>query len=142
MTLEEKRELVSQNKEPIIAALQAVLDTHYNYLAPVTVDNALCEDMFKDKKALAFAKGLKADADNYEDVLMKVKKNEELSAVDIARIGICVDFCRVRAEQQMESIKKARVLLIDLAEKLSSNVNESQAAQDMRKLIQKYDTKS
>ena len=142
MTLEEKRELVSQNKEPIIAALQAVLDTHYNYLAPVTVDNALCENMFNDKKSLAFAKGLKADADKYEDVLMKVKKNEELSAVDIARIGICVDFCRVRAEQQMESIKKARVLLIDLAEKLSSNVNESQAAEDMRKLIQKYDTKS
>ena len=73
---------------------------------------------------------------------MKVKKKEELSAVDIARIGIGVDICRVRAEQQMESIKKARVLLIDLAEKLSSNVNESQAAQDMRKLIQRYDTKS
>ena len=143
MTLEEKRAIISQNKDPTVAAITSVIDTHYNLLAPVTTDKQeLIEDSFKDKRSLNFARGLKTDVQKYEEVLMKVKKNEELSAKDIAYIGICYDFCAKRAEQQLASIAKAKELCIDIAEKLSSNVNESAAAENMRKLIQKYDSKT
>ena len=142
MTLEEKRELIAQNKDPTIAALTSVIDTHYNLLAPVSDNGVIDEKKFNDKNALTFAKGLQTDVAKYEDVLMKVKKDEELSAKDIAYIGICYDFCAKRAEQQIVSMQKAKVLCIDLAEKLSSNVNESAAAESMRKLIQRYDSKS
>lgn len=36
MTLEEKRAIISQNKDQTIAAMTSVIDTHYNLLAPVT----------------------------------------------------------------------------------------------------------
>ena len=73
---------------------------------------------------------------------MKVKKNEELSAKDIAYIGICYDFCAKRAETQILAMAKAKVLCTDLAEKLSSNINKSAAADSMRKLIQRYESKT
>lgn len=142
MTLEEKRELIVQNRDPTIAAITSVIDTHYNLLAPVSDNGVINENKFNDKKSLNFAKGLQIDVAKYEDVLMKVKKNEELSAKDIAYIGICYDFCAKRAEVQIITMEKAKVLCTDLAEKLSSNVNESAAAESMRKLIQRYDSKT
>lgn len=142
MTLGEKRELIAQNRDPTIAAITSVIDTHYNLLAPVSDNGVINENKFNDEKSLNFAKGLQTDVAKYEEVLMKVKKNEELSAKDIAYIGICYDFCAKRAEQQIASMQKAKVLCIDLAEKLSSNVNESAAAGSMRKLIQRYDSKT
>lgn len=38
MTLEEKRAIISQNKDPTVAAITSVIDTHYNLLAPATTD--------------------------------------------------------------------------------------------------------
>jgi hypothetical protein len=62
MTLEEKRAIISQNKDPTVAAITSVIDTHYNLLAPVTTDKQeLIEDSFKDKRSLNFARGLKTD---------------------------------------------------------------------------------
>lgn len=143
MTLEEKRAIISQNKDQTIAAITSVIDTHYNLLAPVTNDKQeLIENSFKDKRSLNFAKGLKTDVQKYEDVLMKIKKNEELSAKDIAYVGICYDFCVKRAEQQLISITKAKEFCINMVEKLNSNINESAAAENMRKLIQKYNSKT
>ena len=142
MTLGEKRELIAQNKDPTIAAITSVIDTHYNLLAPVSDNGVINENKFNDEKSFNFAKGLQIDVAKYEEVLMKVKKNEELSAKDIAYIGICYDFCAKRAEVQIIAMEKAKVLCTDLAEKLSSNVNESAAAESMRKLIQKYDSKT
>lgn len=142
MTLEEKRELIAQNRDPTIAAITSVIDTHYNLLAPVSDNGIINENKFNDEKSLNFAKGLQTDVAKHEEVLMKVKKNEELSAKDIAYIGICYDFCAKRAETQILAMAKAKVLCTDLAEKLSSNVNKSAAADSMRKLIQRYESKT
>lgn len=142
MTLEEKRGLIAQNRDPTIAALTSVIDTHYNLLAPVSDNGVINENKFNGEKSLNFAKGLQTDVAKYEEVLMKVKKNEELSAKDIAYIGICYDFCAKRAETQIIAMERAKALYTDLAEKLSSNVNESAAAESMSKLIQRYDSKS
>lgn len=142
MTLEEKRELIAQNRDPTIAAITSVIDTHYNLLAPVSDNGIINENKFNDEKSLNFAKGLQTDVAKYEEVLMKVKKNEELSAKDIAYIGTCYDFCAKRAETQILAMAKAKVLCNDLAEKLSSNVNKSDAADSMRKLIQRYESKT
>lgn len=124
MTLEQKQEIIVKNKDPVIAALQSVLDTYYNYLAPVTNDkNNVMTSLFKDQKAEKFATGLKADAEKYEEVLAKVKGNEPLTVKDIAYIGSAISFCASRAKEQIKSLMKANEMLSELEEILQSKLD-------------------
>lgn len=143
MTLVEKREIIAENKDPTIAAVNAVLDTYYNLLDPVRgKDGQVDKSKFDDKKAYEYAQDMYVEAMKFEHVLKKLKNKDELTEKDIAYIGICYSFCITRATQQIESITKAKELLSDISKKISSSIYESEAAQQMKNLIQRYDSKN
>lgn len=124
MTLEQKRNLISENKDCIIAALESVVDTYYNYLAPVTNDkNNIKTAMFKDKNAETFALEMKKDVVKYEQVLAKVKKGDTMDIIDIAFIGSALIFCEIRAAKQIESLQKAQKLIVNLKNDLQSKLD-------------------
>lgn len=124
MTLEQKRNLISENKDCIIAALESVVDTYYNYLAPVTNDkNNIKTAMFKDKNAETFALEMKKDVVKYEQVLAKVKKGDAIDIIDIAFIGSALIFCEIRATKQIESLQKAQKLIVNLKNDLQSKLD-------------------
>lgn len=124
MTLEQKQDIIVKNKDPVMAALQAVLDTYYNYLAPVTNNkNNVMTSLFKDQKAEKFAAGLKTDSEKYEKVLAKVKGDKPLTIKDIAYIGSAISFCLIRAKKQIESLMKANEMLSELEEILQSKLD-------------------
>lgn len=138
MTLVEKREIIAENKDPTIAAVNAVLDTYYNLLDPVRgKDGQVDKSKFDDKKAYEYAQDMYVEAMKFEHVLKKLKNKDELTEKDIAYIGICYSFCITRATQQIESITKAKELLSDISEKISSSIYESEVAQQMKNLIQR-----
>lgn len=126
MPLNEKREIVSKNKDPAIAAIQSVLDSYYNLLAPITDnENKLKPNFLIEEKAKLFAEGMLEDTEKWELILKKIKENEELSNVDIAHIGLAFSFCAMRAKDQIKSMEKAFELCNSLSEQLSSKIEES-----------------
>lgn len=117
LTLNEKREIVSKNKDPAIAALQAVLDTYLNLTGPVQDRKD-----FEDEKIKAFIDSIKNDIITYENLLKKIKRNETLNAVDIAYIGNAFNFCAIRAKRQIEEIEKAHTLCSSISKQLLSEI--------------------
>lgn len=113
MTLEEKIEIIKQNKDACIAALEAVLDTLYNVTDPVwQVDKDGNLDLgLKDKKALAQAISLREDINKYDPIRLKLKAdNFELDVKEVAYISIAFFFCGERARNQIKSMEKAKEL--------------------------------
>lgn len=122
MTLEEKRDVISKNKDPAIAALTAVIDTLYNVTDPVVnnKDNVKTA-MFKNRKAEDIAVTLKQDIEKYEPIRLKLQKNDfNLSAREIAYVNLAFFFCSERAKNQIESMTKAKELCDTICGLLSS----------------------
>lgn len=130
MTLEQKREIITKNKDPVIAAFDAVLDTHYNIINPVLdAKNEIDSSKFKSelkgtvKSTMAFAQSLLNDAKKYERIRLKIKKDEELTIEDIAYVGICLEFCELRAARQIEDMTKAKALITEMKNDLQSKLD-------------------
>lgn len=126
LTLEEKREIVSKNKDPAIAAIQSVLDSYYNILAPyITSSNSLKKDAFKDNEQYRkVAETINNDTIIFENILKRIKEDLPLNKIDIAYIGIAFQFCAIRAESQIKSLQKAHELCLSLSEQLYSELKE------------------
>lgn len=128
MTLEEKIEVIKQNKDACIAALEAVIDTLFNVTDPVwQVDKDGNLDLgLKDKKALATAISLREDIDKYDPIRLKLKKDDfNLSVKEVAYISIAFFFCGERARNQIESMTKAKELCDALYVTLNSKTDET-----------------
>ena len=126
LTLEEKREIVVKNKDPAIAAIQSVLDSYYNLLAPYTdKHNVLKKNSFETDEQRNFAKTLQSDIIIYENLLKKVRQDITLNEVDIAYIGIVFQFCVIRAKKQIEDMQKALDLCISISEQLYSEIKKT-----------------
>ena len=126
LTLEEKREIVVKNKDPAIAAIQSVLDSYYNLLAPYTDEhNVLKQNSFETEEQRNFAKALQSDIITYENLLKKVKQDVALNEVDIAYIGIVFQFCVIRAKKQIKEMQKALDLCISISEQLYSEIKKT-----------------
>jgi hypothetical protein len=84
MTLEEKIEVIKQNKDACIAALESVIDTLLNVTDPVwQVDKDGNLDLgLKDKKALA-----KSIADDWSDYVVTVGEQGAKPATPPANTG-------------------------------------------------------
>lgn len=126
LTLEEKREIVVKNKDPAIAAIQAVLDSYYNLLAPYTNErNVLKKNSFETEEQRNFAIALQSDIITYENLLKKVKQDISLNEVDIAYIGIVFQFCVIRAKKQIEELQKTLDLCTSISEQLYSEIKKN-----------------
>ena len=86
ITLEEKREIITNNKDPSIAAVNAVLDTYYEILSPITSKDGKVFNLssVKSDKAREFVVNLKKDIDKFEKVRHNLIEDKELTEVDIA----------------------------------------------------------
>lgn len=142
MTLEEKIEVIKQNKEACIAALEAVIDTLLNVTDPVwQVDKDGNLDLgIKDERALSMAISLREDVNKYDPIRLKLKANNfNLSVKEVAYISIAFFFCGERARNQLKSIEKAKELCDALYVTLNSkdeNIAASDAEEKFRKALE------
>lgn len=128
MTLEEKIEVIKQNKDACIAALESVIDTLLNVTDPVwQVDKDGNLDLgLKDKKALAMAIQLREDVNKYDPIRLKLKAdNFDLDKLEIVYISIAFFFCGERARQQIAAMEKAKELSDTLYVVLNSKDEKS-----------------
>lgn len=139
MTLEQKRDIIAKNKEPIIAALNSVLDTLYNITDSVVDDEGkIKENLFNNKKAKSTAVSLRADIEKYEPIREKLLNNDfNLSANEIAYIGISLFFCSERAKAQIASIIKAKELCDSLINELSAPLDNVVPPENGEELFKK-----
>lgn len=126
MTLQEKAQMLEQNKEAAIAALDSVLDTYLNLTNPVFDENGnLKEHLFKDEKAKNEALNLRADIPKYDNLRLKIKNGDfSLSPSEFAYVGISFLFCRDRAMHQIEAMQKAKELCDTLGVLFNTSENE------------------
>lgn len=111
LSLDAKRDVITKNKDPAIAALQTVLDTYYNLIAVGTnSDGDIDPTLFTDEKAYKTALEVQADIDKFESVLNHLKDDKELSKIEVAYVGVAFLFCSERAGNQIASMTKAKTL--------------------------------
>ena len=129
ITLEEKREIITNNKDPSIAAINAVLDTYYEILSPITSKDGKVFNLsaVKDDKARDFVVNLKKDIDKFEKVRHNVINDNELTEIDIAYIGVAYMFNSIKIRQQLEAYTKAKDLCDNLSHELLDKIEDNEA---------------
>lgn len=129
ITLEEKREIITNNKDPSIAAINAVLDTYYEILSPITSKDGKVFNLsaIKDDKARDFVVNLKKDIDKFEKVRHNIINEKELTEVDIAYIGVAYLFNSIKLRQQIEACIKAKDLCDSLSHELLDKIEDNEA---------------
>lgn len=108
MTLEEKRSYILENKEPYQTALESYLDYAYNLEEEFNsekFEKTLSSEQLLEKTNVM--SNIKILCGEYEKILSKLKKNTELSMVDIARIVICLQYCREKFLNNIENLQRA-----------------------------------
>lgn len=114
MTLEEKIEVVKQNKDSCIAALQATIDTFLN-LRDVTDPQKL-----QDEKAIKAYQDVDNDIHKYDNIRIKLEKNDyDLSLLEVSYISVALWYCQLSAEKKIAVMKKAQQHCFDLYTKLA-----------------------
>lgn len=117
MTLNEKREIVSKNKDPSIAALNAVLDDYYDLISPVLNEKGNVKTaLFKDSKAEQFAVGIQNDTLKYEELRKKIQNNEELSEKEISLLGVAFYFILTKTKRLISDLEKSIPLYEELVQ--------------------------
>lgn len=120
MTLEEKIELIKENKEPTIAALNSVIDTILNFTDPITNERGKVKtSLFNNQKAEETAVQLREDVHKYEPIRRKLIDSDfNLSSSEIGYIIAAYVFVIERAKNQIEAMAKAHALMSNLVQKL------------------------
>lgn len=132
MKLEDKIQLIKDNKDSAIGAIEAYLDSIYNltdkYFDQEVVDGeikkTLKEGLAKDEKAESYVLDLSKDSDIYENIRKKLTSDDfNLSLSEIARIGLAYTFISLSIEKQIQTLKEAQKKALILIEKINSNLN-------------------
>lgn len=105
-----KLDLIKENKEPAIAALNSYLDAIYNLTDKYFDDNGeLYPFLPEDKKVLDFIEETRKDALKYEKVRRKLIDNDfNLSLYEINLIGLSFFHSFKTMATQIENLTKAR----------------------------------
>jgi hypothetical protein len=116
MTIEEKIDVIKENKDAAAAALTSYLDSIYNMVDKYfDKDGSLKEGLVHDEKIEKMIWDYKADSVKYEKVRTKIKKNDfNLSLFEINLVGLAFLFVTIRLEKQIKTFEEAR--------KASSNI--------------------
>lgn len=104
-----KLDLIKENKEPAIAALNSYLDAIYNLTDKYFDDNGnLYFFLSKDKKVLDFIEETRKDALKYEKVRRKLIDNDfNLSLYEINLIGLSFFHSFKTMYAEIENLTKA-----------------------------------
>ena len=125
ISLNEKRDIITKNKDPSIAAFDAVLDSYYNILSPYMEKEKLNEEKIKDEAARKMARDIYQDIFKFEAIRKKIIEDKELSDVEVAYVGVAFSFCLERANKEIEMKIKARDLIKQLLSQILSPVDAS-----------------
>lgn len=116
MTLEQKREIIIKNKDPALAALEAVTDRIYNLTDPL-LDNkeSIATEKIGNYDAQEFVETLRKDASRYEKVRQKLLSGDfNLSLTEINYVALAFHYSTARMRGLIVSFNKA----IDLSEQM------------------------
>ena len=107
--MEEKIQLIKENKDAAVAALNAYLDKIYNLTDQYfTEDNQLKEGLTKDEKLEKFLMELKNDASKYESIRRKLlDENYDLSLKEINYVALAFTYVSATWQTMIKNLTKA-----------------------------------
>ena len=107
--MEEKIQLIKENKNAAVAALNSYLDKIYNLTDQYfTEDNQLKEGLTKDEKLEKFLMELKNDASKYESVRRKlIDENYDLSLKEINYVALAFTYVSTTWQTMIKNLTKA-----------------------------------
>jgi len=126
MILEEKINLIKENKDAVVAALNGVLDDIYNLYEPYfDEDGKLNPELVHDEKLESFIKELEQDSKRYENLRRRIIDGDfNLSLTEINSIGITFLHMSVRLKKEIQEFTKAAYKAEDLTKKLMDLENK------------------
>jgi hypothetical protein len=110
MTIEEKTNIIKENKDAAVAALNSYLDSIYNMIDKFfDKDGNLKEGLTHDEKIEKMVLDYKKDSIKYEKVRAKLIANDfNLSLFEINLVGLAFLFVTIRFEKQIKTLKEAQ----------------------------------
>lgn len=107
--MEEKIQLIKENKDAAVAALNSYLDKIYDLTDKYfTEDNQLKEGLTKDEKLEKFLMELKNDASKYESVRRKLlDENYDLSLKEINYVALAFTYASATWQTMIKNLTKA-----------------------------------
>lgn len=107
--MEEKIQIIKENKDAAIAALNSYLDKIYGLTDQYfTSDGILKEGLTKDEKLEKFLLELKEDASKYETVRRKIiDEDYNLSLIDINHIALAFIYVLATWQTMIKNLTKA-----------------------------------
>ena len=107
--MEEKIQLIKENKDAAVAALNSYLDKIYTLTDQYfTEDNQLKEGLTKDEKLEKFLIELKNDASKYESVRRKlIDENYDLSLKEINYVALAFTYVSATWQTMVKNLTKA-----------------------------------
>ena len=107
--MEEKIQLIKENKDAAIAALNSYLDKIYTLTDQYfTEDNQLKEGLTKDEKLEKFLMELRNDASKYESVRRKLlNENYDLSLKEINYVALAFTYVSATWQTMIKNLTKA-----------------------------------
>lgn len=107
--MEEKIQLIKENKDAAVAALNSYLDKIYNLTDQYfTEDNQLKEGLTKDEKLEKFLIEFRDDASKYESVRRKLlDENYDLSLKDINYVALAFTYVSATWQTMVKNLTKA-----------------------------------
>lgn len=125
MTLEEKREIIVKNKDPALAALEAVSDRIYDLTDPL-LNNAgeLMTSKISNHDVQQFVKDLRNDSSKYEKVRQKLLSGDfNLSLTEINYVALAFHYCAENMRGEIISLNKA----IELSESIVKDLMSAES---------------
>ncbi len=125
MTLEEKRNLIKEYKEPAQKAIEKYLDSLYDRTDPYFDEKGnFLSELPKNEKVENFIRSLREDAVKYESIRHKIIKGDfNLSLYEINLIGACFIYIMEVWKKHIEQLTKAG----EEMEKLYKNIVSSES---------------
>lgn len=107
--MEEKIQIIKENRDAAVAALNSYLDRIYNLTNQYfTEDNQLKEGLTKDEKLEKFLMELKNDASKYESVRRKLlDENYDLSLKEINYVALAFTYVSATWQTMIKNLTKA-----------------------------------
>ena len=107
--MEEKIQLIKENKDAAVAALNSYLDKIYDLTDKYfTEDNQLKEGLTKDEKLEKFLMELRNDASKYESVRRKlIDENYDLSLKEINYVALAFTYVSATWQTMIKNLTKA-----------------------------------
>ena len=107
--MEEKIQLIKENKDAAVAALNSYLDKIYTLTDQYfTKDNQLKEGLTKDEKLEKFLMELRNDASKYESVRRKlIDENYDLSLKEINYVALAFTYVSATWQTMIKNLTKA-----------------------------------